>query len=138
MRRTPLFLSLLAAVAVAVGCDSGTATAPAEPASRATASSTNQPPVAKVNLTVLGTWFCELGTCAYHYEYDAYESYDPDGSIVDYQWIENGVVVATGPTYQVSALRAYEGCGGTQEGTLVVTDDQGATGSACYGYTPVE
>lgn len=116
----------LAAVALSIG------TAVFNPG----AAAANQSPVAVVNLTVLSVWFCDAGTCAYHYQFDGYQSSDPDGSIASYLWVENGVVVASGPTYLVDAIRAYEGCTGAQRGTLIVTDNQGATASACYGYAP--
>jgi YD repeat-containing protein len=96
----------------------------------------NTAPVAKVNLTVLGTAYCGPGACVYDYRYDAFESTDADGTIVAYEWIENGYTVSTSSTYYVTALRAYEGCRGTQLGTLRVTDNTGATHSVCYGYTP--
>lgn len=131
-----LLASLVAASLATAACESAPATAPSADPSRVTVSSTNQPPVAQVNLTVLGTSYCGPGACVYDYEYDAYESYDPDGSIVSYEWVENGATVSSTATYRVTALRAYETCTGTQLGTLIVTDDQGATGSACYGYTP--
>lgn len=96
----------------------------------------NTAPVAKVNLTVLGTAYCGPGACVYNYRYDAFESIDSDGTIVAYEWIENGYTVSTSSTYYVTALRAYEGCTGAQKGTLKVTDNTGATHSVCYGYTP--
>lgn len=92
--------------------------------------------MAKVNLTVLGTAYCSGGTCVYNYRYDGYESYDPDGSIVAYEWTENGSVVSSSATYNVTALRAYETCTGKPAvGTLKVTDNSGATATACYSYT---
>lgn len=96
----------------------------------------NTAPVAKVNLTVLGTAYCDPGACVYNYRYDAFESTDSDGTIAAYEWIENGYTVSTSSTYYVTALRAYEGCTGAQQGTLKVTDNTGATHSVCYGYTP--
>lgn len=98
--------------------------------------SLNTAPVAKVNLTVLGTAYCGPGACVYNYKYDAFESIDVDGTIVAYEWIENGNTVSTSSTYYVTALRAYEACKGSQLGTLKVTDNTGATHSVCYGYTP--
>ncbi|HEY0025276.1 MAG TPA: hypothetical protein VGB24_20345 [Longimicrobium sp.] len=134
MSRTRTSLSMLAAVlALGTGaCDS----APTATAEGTSASLTlNQAPVAVVNLTLLGTAYCS-GTCVYNYRYDGYESYDPDGSIVAYEWKEGGSVVSTSATYNLTALRAYEACTGKPAvGTLKVTDNSGATATACYSYT---
>jgi thermitase len=50
-------------------------------------------------------------------------SSDPDGSIVSYEWRENGALVATGASPSLSLTV------GTHTLTLFVTDNQGATGS---------
>ena len=50
-------------------------------------------------------------------------SSDPDGNIVSFQWFENGIQVAAGPTPTV--VRPI----GEHTFTLTVTDDQGATAS---------
>jgi len=128
MFRTRTSLSMLAAVLALGACDS----APTATAEGTTASlNLNQAPVAKVNLTVLGTAYCSLGTCVYNYRYDGYESFDPDGSIVAYEWKEGSTVVSTSATYNVTALRAYETCTGKPAvGTLKVTDNSGATATA--------
>jgi hypothetical protein len=125
-------LVLVAALALVAGCERQP-TAASPTSARALL---NSAPVAKVNLTVLGAAYCQLGVCVYNYRYDAYESTDSDGTIVSYEWIEDGVTVSTSATYYVTALRAYEACTGLQRGTLKVTDNQGATGTVCYGYTP--
>jgi hypothetical protein len=133
MTRFNSLLALLACAAVAGAWD----TPSAGRGSPRAAVAANQPPVARVNLTVLSAAYCQFGVCSYNYRYDAYESYDPDGTIVSYQWVENGSTVSGGATYNVyDALRAYEGCGGNEQGTLIVMDNQGATSSVCYGYTP--
>jgi hypothetical protein len=120
--------------AAACGGDGGAVTAPDRPARLLT----NQPPVAVVNLTVLGPAGCGPGACWYDYEYDADQSYDPDGSIVSYEWkLNSGYVHSTTSHWYVEALRAYEGCSGTQRGKLIVTDNAGAADTACFGYTPV-
>lgn len=122
-----------ALVLASTACD----TAPtASPIDLPTGLRLNTAPVAKVNLTVLGTAYCGPGACVYNYRYDAYESTDVDGTIVAYEWIENGYTVSTSSTYYVTALRAYEGCTGYQKATLKLTDHTGATHSVCYGYTP--
>ena len=52
---------------------------------------------------------------------DGSASFDPDGTIVSYEWSENGQIIATGvnPTISLAA--------GTHTITLKVTDDLGAT-----------
>lgn len=133
MTRSTKLLTLVAALIAVAGCDRQ----PVEARTPATARG-NVTPVARVNLTVISKAYCGPdGTCGYNYRYDAYESTDSDGSIASYEWIENGVTVSTSATYYVTALRAYEGCTGGQLGTLRVTDNQGATASVCYGYSPL-
>lgn len=137
MLRTIRRLAPLAALAVlAAGCDQPSPTAVAPTKGPAKTVTTNQPPVAVVNLTVLGAAYCQLGTCTYNYRYDSYESYDPDGSIVSVEWKVNGSLLTTAPTWTLTALRAYEACTGTTRGTLTVTDNEGATSTVCFGYTP--
>lgn len=51
---------------------------------------------------------------------DSTGSYDPDGSIVSYQWIENSSLLATGPTASVFFSE------GEHVVTLTVTDNYGA------------
>ena len=53
---------------------------------------------------------------------DGSASFDPDGTIVSYQWLENGAAIATGPTASLSLGL------GTHTITLRVTDDDQATG----------
>lgn len=139
MRSTKSFLAAAAAFALIAGAacaDSGTA--PEAAGARAILQFTNQPPNAVVNLTVLGTAGCQTGVCWYNYEYDAYQSSDPDGTIASYKWVLNdGTVVSNSATWQTTALRAYEGCAGTTRGKLIVTDNAGAADTACFGFTPV-
>ncbi|MBN2584040.1 MAG: PKD domain-containing protein [Planctomycetes bacterium] len=54
---------------------------------------------------------------------DGTDSFDADGSLVSYVWVENSTPIATGSTAQVSLST------GEHEITLVVTDDDSATGS---------
>ena len=128
-------LAPIAALAVlAAACDRAAPTE-AAPDSAPRRNSFNQAPVAVVNLTLLGTATCQSGVCTYNYKYDSDESYDPDGSIVSVQWTVNGSFLTNSNTWNVTALRAYETCRGTSQGTLTVTDDQGATNTVCFGYT---
>ena len=53
---------------------------------------------------------------------DGTGSSDPDGSIVNYSWRENGVEIASGPTPAVGPFAE-----GSHTITLTVTDDDGAT-----------
>lgn len=120
-------VALVATVIAVAGCD-GQPVEAREP--RAPSASIN--PVARVNLTVLGS-----NGGGYDYRYDAYESTDADGTIVAYEWKEYGVVVSTSATYYVTALRAYESCTKPHQGTLKVTDNNGDVGTVCYSYTPL-
>jgi hypothetical protein len=52
---------------------------------------------------------------------DGSASFDPDGVIVSYQWLENGQQIATGSTTTLSLPT------GAHTITLRVTDDQGAS-----------
>src|SRR3712207_3162415 len=105
MTRSKPYLALMAGLIAVAGCDRQPVDVRTPEARRASIN-----PVARVNLTVLGAAGCSMGVCWYNYRFDAYESTDADGSIVSYQWIENGVTVSTSATYYVTALRAYEGC----------------------------
>lgn len=127
MIRTKRCLALVAALIGVAACDRQPVEV-REP--RAPSASIN--PVARVNLTVLGP-----NGGGYDYRYDAYQSTDADGTIVSYQWIENGVTVSTSATYYVTALRAYESCSKPHQGTLKVTDNNGDIGTVCYSYTPL-
>jgi hypothetical protein len=140
MRRNILAPVLSAAFSVAA-CDAVPTTPSVAGASSATVASTNQPPIAQYRLKVLNAGACSFGSNPCSYEADASTSYDPDGSIVHYQWVENGTTISTNPIIQFEALRAYNNCG-TGSTTkvrvyLTVTDNLGATGSsACLEYTP--
>lgn len=129
--------ALVVLASALAGCDA--AHTPVEtPADPLRSSFTNQSPVAIVKLTVLGVAGCGPGACWYDYEYNAHSSYDPDGSIVSYRWEEDGNLVSTSATRYVTALRAYDSCGGAWvQGKLIVTDNLGAADTACYNYTPV-
>lgn len=141
MRSPKPLLSAVAAAALVVAgvaCGADTTTAPTVAPGQPARLLTNQPPVAVVNLTVLGTAGCGPGACAYNYKYDAFQSYDPDGSIVSYKWVlDNGTVKSSSSSWNLTALRAYEDCGGYYEGVLIVTDNAGAADSACFSYSPV-
>lgn len=129
-------LAPLAVLAVlAAGCEGSNPTAAAPSAAPAKALLTNQAPTAVANLTVVSTQYCQAGTCVYNYKYDAFQSSDPDGTIVAYQWKVDGSVVSTSATWNVTALRAYEACTGNSRGVLTVTDNEGATGTVCFGLT---
>jgi|GEM_PF-4741185 len=119
------------------GCAEGTATAPEEGLRDVAARSTNQPPIAVVNLTLLGVNHCGPGACVYDYEYDSHQSYDPDGSIVSQLWVMSDGYQRTSASWEVSALRAYQSCTGSYKGKLIVTDNLGAADTTCFGYTPV-
>ena len=58
------------------------------------------------------------------YKLDGSGSYDPDGSIVSYQWLENGVQIATGVT------APFDFTLGVHNILLIVTDNEGATANA--------
>ena len=58
------------------------------------------------------------------YKLDGSGSYDPDGSIVSYQWLENGVQIATGAT------APFDFTLGVHNILLIVTDNEGATANA--------
>jgi hypothetical protein len=134
----PLRFALAAAASVVIGAACGAETAPTAAPGQPARLLTNQPPVAVVNLTVLGAAGCGPGACWYNYKYDALQSYDPDGSIVSYKWVlTSGTVKSNSSSWNLTALRAYEDCGGYQEGWLIVTDNAGAADSACFSYTPV-
>ena len=81
----------------------------------------NQPPVAQFTYSPTapraGDWL----------QFDASASYDPDGTIVNYQWDfqNDGVFDATGKI----VFHRYT-APGTYRARLVVTDDKGATGSS--------
>jgi len=74
----------------------------------------NEPPVASF------TYTCTDLTC----DFDGSDSYDPDGSIVSYEWDFGDGDTATGVT--VSHTYAADG---TYTVVLTVTDDAGATGT---------
>jgi hypothetical protein len=123
-----------AVVGTAAACG-GDGTAPTAAPDQPARLLTNQPPNAVVNVTVLGVAFCTQ-ICFWDHEFDAYQSSDPDGSIVAYKWVlENGYTASTGATMQMTSLRAYDYCGGNQQGKLIVTDNAGAADTACFGYT---
>lgn len=127
MFQSKRYVALVATLIAVAGCDHQPVEV-REP--RAPRASIN--PVARVNLTVLGS-----NGGGYDYRYDAYQSTDSDGTIVSYQWIEYGVTVSTSATYYVTALRAYESCSKPHQGTLKVTDNNGDVGTVCYSYTPL-
>jgi len=54
---------------------------------------------------------------------DGSDSYDPDGAIVSYEWNENGALIST------EAVITTDLSVGNHDISLVVTDDQGATGT---------
>ncbi len=86
----------------------------------------NQPPVAQFTYTPPsprpGDWI----------RFDASTSFDPDGSIVSYQWDfqNDGIFDATGQV----VFRQY-GVAGTYTVRLLVTDNQGATGQTTQTVT---
>lgn len=130
MRRTPLLAASLAAVLALAGCEAAP-TASAE--SSAPLLTLNQAPVADYKLSVL-----RANGGGYDYKADGSLSYDPDGSIVAYEWTENGSVISRNSSITFTALRAYDVCdAGWQNVYLKVTDDDGATATACLSYTPL-
>jgi hypothetical protein len=135
MHGTKFLLALSLAFAA---CDRAPTTATVDAGvMNVSATSTNQPPVANYTWSVVGP--VSNSTCPgmYKYKLDASSSYDPDGSIVQYSWYEDGQLVWTGSTYQPIYLRFYNVAGGgTNDGELVVTDNAGATASKAFGFTP--
>lgn len=140
MRRNTLVPVVLSAALSLAACDEAPTTPAAAGAGSVTVASTNQPPVAKYTLQVLNGGSCSFGANPCTYVANASTSYDPDGSIVQYEWVENGTTISYQSSIQFSALRAYNACstGPTSKTRiyLTVTDNLGATGSACLEYTP--
>ena len=79
----------------------------------------NRPPVAKISTSTTILDKEEIVT------FDASESYDPDGTIVSYEWNFGDGTTGTG----VEVEHAYEN-DGTYTVTLTVTDNDGATDTA--------
>jgi hypothetical protein len=140
MRWNTLAPVVLFAALSPAACDRAPTTPSAAGASSVTAASTNQLPVAQIKLQVLNAGSCSFGANPCSYVANASTSYDPDGSIVQYEWFENGTNIGTGPSLSFSALRAYNPCATSPSSKtrvyLTVTDNLGATGSACLEYTP--
>jgi PKD repeat protein len=84
----------------------------------------NQPPVAAVSATPAS------GTAPLQVAFNGSGSHDPDGSIVSYAWNFGDGGTASGAT----ATHTYT-TASTYVATLIVTDNQGATGSASVTIT---
>ncbi|HEY6168907.1 MAG TPA: PKD domain-containing protein, partial [Verrucomicrobiae bacterium] len=84
----------------------------------------NQSPVAVANATPIS------GTVPLTVNFSSAGSYDPDGSIASYSWTfgDGGSSTAVNPSHTYNAA-------GTYVATLVVTDNQGATGTRTVSIT---
>jgi PKD repeat protein len=81
---------------------------------------TNQPPQAVFSINPT------QGTAPLTVTFDASGSYDPDGSIVNYEWAANDQPFATGNPFSYTFTSAFEYQGPIK---LTVTDNQGLTGT---------
>ncbi|OAD23483.1 conserved hypothetical protein, secreted, partial [Candidatus Thiomargarita nelsonii] len=81
---------------------------------------TNQPPQAVFTLNPT------QGTAPLTVTFDASGSYDPDGTIVNYEWAANGQPFATGNPFSYTFTTAFEYQGPIK---LTVKDNQGLTAS---------
>ncbi|MCB9084951.1 MAG: PKD domain-containing protein [Bdellovibrionaceae bacterium] len=80
----------------------------------------NQPPVAEIVALTPTT-----GTAPLRVEVDAYNSYDPDGEIIEYRWDNSNGHVWTGPYYVDTFDQP-----GAHSIVLTVTDNHGKTASS--------
>ena len=80
----------------------------------------NQPPVARISASAIS------GYSPLTVEFDAGDSYDPDGYIVSYDWDFGDETTKSGPTPSHTFTTAETH---TFTVTLIVTDDAGATGT---------
>ena len=123
MRHRTALLPIVAAAMIA-GCQDAPVTAP-----EAARHNVNQAPVA-----VIVNWYRKPigGTNLVRYELHGRNSYDPDGSIVQYYWYPEyhcRIDPAYGDSYYID-VPAGDSCGIT----LTVTDDGGATNSVTTYY----
>lgn len=89
--------------------------------------------VAKINLIELERPIADpqgpySGTDSEMITLNATASYDPDGTIVNYEWILNGTSIYNG-TSSTKELNLNGMLGGSYDLTLIVTDDDGLTGT---------
>lgn len=87
-----------------------------------------KPPSAKISGLSEGT-AVQLGSVL---EFSAGASQDPDGEIISYQWLLDGVLKGTNPDYSLSTSSLSTGF---HEITLRVTDNDGMEGSTTLGFT---
>ncbi|MCB0385076.1 MAG: PKD domain-containing protein, partial [Bdellovibrionales bacterium] len=85
----------------------------------------NQPPVAEIVALTPTT-----GTAPLRVEVDAYNSYDPDGEIIEYRWDNSNGHVWTGPYYVDTFDQP-----GAHSIVLTVTDNNGASAESVISIT---
>lgn len=110
LRRSGILWGVVLLAAGALSCD---ARAPTEPENRAPTANAGSD---RTELDVDGDGSETIVL-------DGSRSFDRDGSIVSYAWLEDGDSIATAPSPEVSFAL------GVHRITLVVTDDRGGTGS---------